>query len=148
MIATLSRQSFEALIGHAERARPRECCGLLVGRGDPEGGERVEIEETVPGRNLAEDADRFWLAPVDHIRARREARARGLDVVGFYHSPPHSAARPSARDLAEAIYPDMLYVIVSLEVDPPVARAYVLSHGRFLERPLRVGGPDDRAQKG
>ncbi len=139
MSATLSRQSLDTLVAHAERDRPRECCGLLLGRGDPAAGERVEVEEAVPARNLAEDPDRFFVDPVDHIRTRREARTRGLDVVGFYHSHPHSAARPSARDLAEATYPDMLHVIVSLKEDPPVARAYVLVDGRFLEVPLQVG---------
>ena len=97
MIATLSRQSLDTLVAHAERDRPRECCGLLIGRGDPAAGERVEVLEAVPARNLAEDPDRFFVDPVDHIRARREARTRGLDVVGFYHSHSHSAARPSAR---------------------------------------------------
>jgi proteasome lid subunit RPN8/RPN11 len=64
---------------------------------------------------------------------------RGLDIVGFYHSHPHSPARPSARDLAEATYVDALYLIVSLEADPPVVRAYTLVDGRFLEVGLRIG---------
>ena len=75
MSATLSRQSLDTLVAHAERDRPRECCGLLLGRGDPAAGERVEVEEAVPARNLAEDPDRFFVDPVDHIRARDSARA-------------------------------------------------------------------------
>jgi proteasome lid subunit RPN8/RPN11 len=141
---TLPRPVFDAIVEHAERERPRECCGLLVGQGDHAAAQQVRIDEAVPARNLAEDPDRFLLDPVDHIRTRRAARARGLEIVGFYHSHPHSPAHPSARDLAEATYVDALYFIVSLESDPAVVRAYTLAGGRFVELPLRIGDDEDR----
>ncbi len=139
MSATLSRSAFDRIVAHAERDRPRECCGILLGHGDHAAGEPVQIDEVKPARNLAEDVDRFLLDPADHVRARRDARLRGLDIVGFYHSHPHSPARPSARDLAEATYVDALYLIVSLEADPPAVRVYTLVDGRFLEVGLRIG---------
>ena len=145
MSATLSKQAFDTLVAHAERSRPRECCGLLLGRGDPSAGGHVELTEAVPAGNLADDPDRFLLDPVDHIRTRREARARGLDVVGFYHSHPHSAARPSARDVAEALASDAVHLIVSLEARAPVALAYAFAGGRFVEVPLQVGLAEDPA---
>lgn len=43
-------------------------------------------------------ADRFYLDPRDYLRADREARARGLDIVGCYHSHPDHPAVPSERD--------------------------------------------------
>lgn len=143
MNATLSRAGFDRMVEHAERERPRECCGLLVGHGAHAAGTPVQIGEAVPARNLATDPDRFLLDPADHIRTRREARARGLEIVGYYHSHPHSPARPSARDLAEATYVDALYVIVSLEVHPPVVQAYALVDGRFLDVPLRIGNAEE-----
>ncbi len=136
MSATLSRSAFDRIVDHARREQPRECCGLLVGHG----GGTVLVLEAVPARNLAEDPNRFFLDPVDHIRTRREARNRGLDVVGYYHSHPHSPARPSARDLAEATYVDALYLIVSLETTPAVVRAYELADGAFIEVPTHVDG--------
>ena len=74
---------------------------------------------------------RFLIDPEDHIDARRDGRARGLDVVGFYHSHPRSAAEPSARDLAEFGYPDHLYLIVSLQREPPEIALFALDDGRF-----------------
>jgi proteasome lid subunit RPN8/RPN11 len=136
------------MVEHAERERPRECCGLLLGHGDHAAGESVQIDEAVPAKNLAEDPNRFLLDPVDHVRTMREGRARGLEIVGFYHSHPHSPALPSARDLAEATYVGALYLIVSLESDPPVARAYTLVEQRFVEVALSIAAPVSDGQKG
>lgn len=134
MRATLSRPAFDGIVEHARREQPRECCGLLVGHA----AAVVQILEAVPARNLAEDPNRFFLDPVDHIRTRREARNRGLDVVGYYHSHPHSPARPSARDLAEATYVDALYLIVSLATIPAAVCVYELAEGAFIEVPTQV----------
>ena len=64
-----------------------------------------------------------------------QARTGGLDVIGFYHSHPRTPATPSASDLAEAWYPDHLYLIVSVRAEPAEVRLYRLGTGRFLEIP-------------
>ena len=110
---------------HAESASPRECCGVLVGRTD-------EIIQAIEARNLADDPNRYLLDPADHIAIRRTARASGLAVVGFYHSHPHSPARPSATDQAEATYPDHLYLIVGSDE----VRLFRLTGGNFIEAPF------------
>jgi len=110
---------------HAESARPHECCGVLVGHDD-------EIVEAIAARNLADDPNRYALDPADHLAIRRNARAAGLAVIGFYHSHPHSAAHPSATDLAEASYPDHLYLIVGVDG----VRLFRLTGGNFAEAPF------------
>ena len=84
-------------------------------------------------RNASEDPSRFIVEPEDHIRGRREARSRGLDVVGFYHSHPRSPALPSVTDRTEAGYPGCLYLIVSLTVEPHDARLYTLAGRDLIE---------------
>ena len=98
---------------------------MLLGRG-------VAVVEAIRTRNASADPSRFVIEPEDHINGRRAARARGLDVVGFYHSHPRSPALPSETDRSEAGYPDHLYLIVSLAVDPYEARLYSLTGGTFL----------------
>jgi proteasome lid subunit RPN8/RPN11 len=119
----------EAIVAHALDARPSECCGILLGKDD-------EIVEAVRTGNLAQSANRFLIDPGDHINVRRAARDRGLDVIGFYHSHPRSTGDPSATDLAEASYPDHLYLIVGLGSSPPDARLYRLASNGFLELSL------------
>ena len=122
------------MVAHAREAAPDECCGVLLGRGGV-------IVEAVRARNAAEHAaTRFLIDPKDHIDARREARTRGLDVVGFYHSHPRSGAAPSDTDRAEAAYPGSLYVIVGLGADLPDVRLFEFDNGNFHERPLVTVG--------
>jgi proteasome lid subunit RPN8/RPN11 len=116
----------EAIVRHALAARPRECCGILLGRGG-------EVVEAVAATNLSDDPNRFLVDPRDHIDARRNGRSRGLEVVGFYHSHPRGGALPSPTDVAEAAYPDLLHVIVSLEREPAEVRAFRLGRGNFDE---------------
>ena len=99
-------------------------------------GTSGEITEAVPTRNLAGDPHRFLIDPQGHIDARREGRRRGLEIVGFYHSHPHSPAVPSATDLAEATYPGHLYAIVSLVAEPAEVRIYWFDSGSFVGVPF------------
>jgi proteasome lid subunit RPN8/RPN11 len=123
-----------AMIAHARDASPDECCGLLLGAGDA-------IVASVRARNAAaEPATRFLIDPQDHIAARRDARGRGLDVRGFYHSHPRSPAAPSATDRAEAAYPDHLYAIVSLAAEPADVRLFRFVEGNFLPLPFDTVG--------
>jgi proteasome lid subunit RPN8/RPN11 len=117
------------MVAHAREAAPAECCGLLAGRGGA-------VVEAVRTRNIAEDPKRFLIDPADHITGRRDARQRGLEIVGFYHSHVFAAALPSARDRDEAAYPDHLFAIVGLASDPPEMRLFRLIDGNFLEVPF------------
>jgi proteasome lid subunit RPN8/RPN11 len=107
----------ETIVAHARESAPAECCGILLGLAD-------EIHEAVRVRNLAESPTRYLLDPGEHIRVRRDARSRGIEILGFYHSHPRSPAEPSEADHAEAEYPGRLYLIVSLMDAKPAARLF------------------------
>jgi desampylase len=88
----------------------------------------------IPANNIADTpTTRFLIDPKDHIEGRRAARRLGLDVIGFYHSHPRSAAQPSTSDRGEATYPDHLYLIVGLLADPPEVRLFLHGTGDFCE---------------
>jgi proteasome lid subunit RPN8/RPN11 len=125
------RAALDALVAHARETAPAECCGMLLGDGEA-------VTEARPARNLATDLNRFLIDPKDHIAARRDARAHGLDVVGFYHSHPHSAAVPSPTDLAEASYPDHVYLIVGLAGEQPDVHLYRFAAGDFTEENCEI----------
>jgi proteasome lid subunit RPN8/RPN11 len=114
----LAPGALEAMIAHAHDDAPAECCGLLVGT-------PAHIDESVRTANLAGSPVRFRVDPGEHIALNRSLRGSGRQVIGVYHSHPHSAAEPSPVDVAEAHYPEFMYVIVSL-ADPcrPDVRAY------------------------
>lgn len=104
----LSPEAAAAVAAHAEATYPDECVGLLLGTITGEvklAAAAYPVENRWEGQvQLAETddptsrRDRFYLDPRDYLRADREARARGLDVVGCYHSHPDYPATPSERD--------------------------------------------------
>lgn len=119
----ISRETIAEMLDHARAEAPRECCGLLIGKGE-------SVARSVRARNLDAKATRYLIDPEDHFAAIRSARAEGLEVIGAYHSHPSSAPVPSATDIAEANSgSDFLYVIVSL-VNEDV-RAYRIDAGVF-----------------
>jgi proteasome lid subunit RPN8/RPN11 len=99
---------------HGEAAYPHEACGLLLGALDGDGTKRAE--EAVALENVREEGarhHRFLMRPEDIVRVEREARARGKDVIGVYHSHPDHPDEPSRYDLEHA-WPVYSYVIVSI----------------------------------
>jgi proteasome lid subunit RPN8/RPN11 len=125
----VSARALDEMIAAARAADPCECCGMLLGTPG-------EIAEAVRARNLAGDPNRFLIDPKDHIEARREGRRRGLDVMGFYHSHPHSPAVPSSTDRQEASYSGSLYAIVGLAAEPAEVRIYRFDDGSFVGVPF------------
>ena len=127
-----------ALLAHASEEAPRECCGLLVGSGP-------DIDGAVRSANLDPDPARYRLDPAVHIATNRTLRGTGREVVGVYHSHPHSAAVPSPTDCREAYYPEFIWVIVSLAAPQAEAvAAYRLRSDGFEWVPIEVTGRESR----
>jgi len=115
----MSAELAERIRRHGAETYPHECCGALLGRdGAGEGCEAQgrEIVELLRLTNQREDSpqNRFAVAPREVIDADRAAQARGLEVVGWYHSHPDHPARPSEYDREHA-WPWYSYVIVKVE---------------------------------
>jgi len=98
------------LLQEARAAFPRECCGLVEGL---RSGDAYRVMALHAARNLASATDRFEIAPQDHIRALKAARANGHALIGCYHSHPQGRAEPSATDGRGAAEDDFLWLIVA-----------------------------------
>jgi proteasome lid subunit RPN8/RPN11 len=122
-----------ALVGHAYDGLPLEACGLL-------GGDAGSATATIfyPCANEAASSRVYTLDPRDHLRAERDAEARGLEILGVVHSHTHTEAYPSATDVAQAPDPTWHYVIVSLRAEAPVTRSYRIVDGSVTEEPIAV----------
>jgi proteasome lid subunit RPN8/RPN11 len=125
VLVRVRRRVIDAVVAHAVRAVPNECCGLLIGCRD-------EIDEPYPARNLAESATRFLIDPADHFAAIRHARASGRTVCGAYHSHPRGPSTPSHTDRAEMTDPSLLHMIVSLQDDEPRIGLFQWVDGNFV----------------
>lgn len=124
--------ALELLRRHAERCHPLESCGILVGRAS---GPDRWVSAALPCRNARHGDQRhgYAIAPEDLLRAQREARERGEQIVGFYHSHPDGAARPSAVDLEEAHWLGCSFVITGVAGGRATETASFFLAGRGLD---------------
>jgi proteasome lid subunit RPN8/RPN11 len=86
-----------AIVAHAERAAPLECCGFLLGRADA-------VFCSVEMDNVERSEVRYRIDDAAHLELRRLLRrsAPPLAILGVYHSHPAGEAYPSETDVAEA----------------------------------------------
>lgn len=99
-----------------------------------------------PGRES--ERNRYLVDPREQLQVEKDARTRGLAVLGYYHSHPDHPARPSEYDREHA-WSWYSYVIVA--VDRGIARdtrSWVLSEdgSAFQLEQFEVGGVLSHAQ--
>jgi proteasome lid subunit RPN8/RPN11 len=112
-ILYLPRAVYLDLRAHAEDTYPRECCGALLGRPSADGW-RVDLLLRAANARMGEATTRYEIAPADLAKIAGEARSRGLEIAGFYHSHPDHPPQWSATDLAEAHWLGCSYVITEV----------------------------------
>ncbi|MFQ5486828.1 MAG: Mov34/MPN/PAD-1 family protein [Gammaproteobacteria bacterium] len=129
----LPRRIVNCILGHVQEDPVREACGFLAAR---EG----KICNWYPVCNIARDAAlHFEMDPREQIAALRRMREAGEDLFAIYHSHPTAPAHPSASDLAEAGYPEALYLIVSLDTQGVLEmRGYRIQEGQVTEVALAL----------
>jgi [CysO sulfur-carrier protein]-S-L-cysteine hydrolase len=117
-----------AIIDHAVREAPRECCGIIAGRG----GEPMQLYET---RNVAPGNRLYEIDPAQLIDLEfREFPAKELELVAIYHSHPESPAYPSPTDVELAFWPDAVFLICSLaDRHQPMIRGFRIRDGAIDE---------------
>lgn len=115
----ISAAAHAGILAHAERAWPRECCGLLAGAGGPgdPGGAEIFIRRACAARNVDASGrpDRFELDPQARFDLMRELEGGPEKLLGHYHSHPDGAAEPSAADCAMAHEPDLIWLICAVK---------------------------------
>jgi len=105
MAIEVTRDVLEALRDAAMRADPREACGILMGEG-------ARITQFVEARNVHHAPHtHFELDPQTLIDAHRAARSGGPELLGYFHSHPKGAAKPSVTDQEMAPGDRMIWAI-------------------------------------
>ncbi|MGA2111183.1 MAG: M67 family metallopeptidase [Anaerolineales bacterium] len=103
-VLRLRRQHLAEMKRAVVGAAPEEACGLVLGVAD-RGWQVVAIE------NVLHSPGRFRLEGTAQVRAMVEAEQKGWQLVGVFHSHPAGPIHPSPTDLAEAAYPEAIYLI-------------------------------------
>jgi [CysO sulfur-carrier protein]-S-L-cysteine hydrolase len=147
---TLHATVIQAMIDHARGEAPNEACGVIIGdRPAAEGGHALRWVAT---RNKAASPFRYEIDPDDLYRLTVETDDAEQTFWAVVHSHTHTEARPSSTDVAQAFYPDALYILVSLAGAPeepgaaagvPTVRAWRIVGGEIHEVELLVDAGTD-----
>lgn len=115
----LPRSIRDAIVEHARAAQPNEACGLVVG--DAAAAAGGVARRWVATRNALASPYRYEIDADELLRLTMELDDRDEVIWAIVHSHVASPARPSPTDLRQSLYPDALYLLVSL--DPAEADA-------------------------
>jgi [CysO sulfur-carrier protein]-S-L-cysteine hydrolase len=115
---------FDEMLEHARATHPNECCGLLAGKND-------RVDRHFRMTNTHASPVSYFMDPREQFAAFKTMRESGTDLVAIYHSHPHTQAYPSTTDVRLAYYPEVLYIIISLETPKPVAKGFRIVDGKI-----------------
>jgi proteasome lid subunit RPN8/RPN11 len=137
----ISPSALKALLAAAPGSDRREPCGVLLGYRVPLGAEIVDAVAVPNAHPSGEHA--FLMEPQGILTAARAGRARGLDIVGFWHSHPDGPAWPGAFDdegmqstRIEGLPPHVHIIVGRGTVGRRVVRAF--REGRHRPKPVAL----------
>jgi len=129
----------DAMVAHAQAEYPNEACGLIVGdAAAADGGHALRFE---PTRNKAASPYRYEIHPDDLLRLTIATDDADEVFWAIVHSHVRSPAYPSPTDVGLALYPEALYVLVSLAEPQPSLGAFRIVDGVIHQVELLVGEP-------
>lgn len=130
---TIPKSIYDEILIHAHLEHPNECCGLLVGKGE-------QISKQYSMTNTHHSPVSYLMDPKEQFNVFKEIREEGTELIGIYHSHPHTEAYPSVTDISLAYYPEAYYIIISLEKrDSPVVNAYQIIEGKITQEAFELG---------
>ena len=154
MKPTIHRADMDAIVAHAEREFPNECCGFIIG---DDASEDVRPITNIQNQMHAKDPagfprdarTAFLMEPKEHLAVMNEIDHRRLALKIVYHSHPDHDAYFSATDRAQACsfdpeypdYPDTAYIVISIRSGKFVrAAAFVWDAAKkeFVEADLEI----------
>ncbi len=106
----LSQAQKQILIDHAKKCAPAESCALLFGK---EESNIATVKEIFLTENTENSPVNFTISNEELLLGYQEAERKGLDVIGIFHSHPHSEARPSSTDKKFMMINPVVWVIFS-----------------------------------
>ena len=105
-------EAWRVMVSHAKTTYPNECCGAMIGTVDGD-VKTVKIGLAIENAFTGVQHERYELRPEDLMKADKAARARGMDLIGIFHSHPDCDAYFSETDLKNSC-PWYSFVVLSI----------------------------------
>lgn len=108
----LKKSEYNAILCQARKEYDNECCGFLAGI---KTDEDIYINKIYALVNVDSSSEHFSMNPKEQFEKLKLIRKESMELLGNYHSHPHSPSRPSEEDKRLAFDSNIIYGIVSLE---------------------------------
>ncbi|PTX60339.1 proteasome lid subunit RPN8/RPN11 [Melghirimyces profundicolus] len=132
MVFRIRESTYKAMIKHCLGQRPYEACGLLSGKN----GQTDTLWEM---KNILCSPTSFAMDEVQLRQTFKKMEKSGGRLTGIYHSHPTGPPRPSSTDIANATYPEAVYLIVSLAQTTPSVGCYrILGKSQVIPLSLNI----------
>lgn len=133
----ITTEDYEKLLDHCRKGLPNEACGLLGG--SRENGDSY-VKKVYLLTNTDESREHFSMDPREQLKAIKDMRAAGYQLLGNFHSHPESPSRPSEEDKRLAYDSNIYYLILSLmEPEQPVLNAFIIDKEKNVSKePLEI----------
>lgn len=138
MMIKIKLRDLEKMISHCREEWPIEACGILAGCVRDLNGVTVkEVLRVYSCRNELSSSTEYRIGAEEQFKIFGEIDDLGLDLLGFYHSHPHTSPRPSSIDEERANYYGYSYMIVTLH--PARVSSWILEEKDvFKEEEIRI----------
>ena len=133
----IKHRDIESIEKHALKNFPHECCGLLIGKSTMK---IFDVKEIVPTENIHKSEVSFEADAELVYRAITAAEAKGLEIIGIYHSHPNMHAFISAAD-AEAmkLWPNVAWLVLGVsKKQGNEEKAFMLKNGKIIEFEIKI----------
>jgi proteasome lid subunit RPN8/RPN11 len=136
--AEITSEAWMALIASCSSELPNEACGILACDDNEQPANHagiLRVDRIYPIRNAALNANRaFIFDPREWVQNLLTIQKNRQSLVGFYHSHPTTAPKPSHADCEGMKYaPAASYWIVSLaDTEHPVVQPYWFNGNAFI----------------
>lgn len=118
----LLKTDFEEMAKYAKSKLPHEACGLIAGTVEESD---KEVKKVYYLTNIDHSNEHFSIDPKEQLEAIKDIRAKGLKLIGNWHSHPETPSRPSEEDKRLAYDSSASYMILSLmDIMHPVLNSF------------------------
>ena len=123
----------DAIVAHARRDHPDECCGVLAGSG----GVATRLFEM---DNAERSPTGFTFDSAEWLRVYRDIDDADEDILVVYHSHTATEAYPSRTDIRWSVNtPGASWLLVSTrEPSYDEVKSYTITDGEVVEEEIRI----------
>lgn len=128
----ITERMVQSMIGHARSGFPNEVCGLIA----TSDGAAVKVFNI---DNADASPVHYHMDAQQQLRAMLEIDDNDWELGAIYHSHTRTPAYPSQTDVKLALYPEAVYIILSLaDEHNPDLRAYRIVDNQISEEALEI----------